>query len=215
MHARFWQFLVLCLMFFPMACRGMDEVYYLPVELSDSAAGDSASYFELVGGMDSSTWRSYTQGRVSFKYPTGWKVREAMSPRGAFFSAVLTDTEKEVITGVAPEDFYTNGGRNNKYAETYKLITVDAYDGYSGKSWADFLRDHYRGIVSEYEPYVIADIPLLDSIRAKRIAGIYRGEPRLFVRSGDRIYDIALFTGGTGSDEARKELYSFLREFSY
>jgi len=96
------------------------------------------------------------------------------------------------------------------------LITVKVDRGYIDLDWNQYFTDTYSGIVESYKSVQLSVIDEKDVVMADQLSGICSGSPRVFVREGDNVYQIALqYSGEMSKQEAESIFYSFLAEFSY
>lgn len=181
--------------------------------------------FQTEETVAASDWQNFSGNSVQFKYPSGWQV-ENISTVGfedRELALRVKNTDKQILLGavVLPADYFkTENGQQvvdaQKYAVNYSLITVEVYRGQSGKSWADFFQKQYPDVVTDFEPMQAAFLPTgLDSVRVTRVSGLYPGKARVFIRKGDRIYDIALLVQGDDALQANRVFNSLLQNFQF
>jgi len=166
---------------------------------------------------DTTGWSVHTGSGIDFLYPADWHA--SVDEYGA--SIIVKDTDKEIVLGSAgPEDFYreTTGGfamNSGKYADKYTAITVDVFSGYANVSWAKFFADKYPEVVREFETFPLYFRPEFEAAQATRISGIFPGDARVFVRSGDIIYDISLNFRGRDEQHSYEIFNAFLEHYNY
>lgn len=168
------------------------------------------------------TWQEYEGENLTFKYPLNWLVEiTAGDIDEAAHYIVLKNTSKDIILGgIAPSDYYLEEEGSKtinlaKYADEYVLITLEIYSGYEGKDWSFFLDDVYSGLITEFEEYKIPANPELQAIVAKRVTGLFSGQPRIFIRQDDNVYDVALQYRKTEKLDAEKVFNTFLQGFNF
>ncbi|MBU1132391.1 hypothetical protein KKC32_04065 [Patescibacteria group bacterium] len=219
----FWSLIFLA------GCRQQKEIEteLLPEagEVKQTRFGDAVAPAALTADtIPADNWLQFSVNRFDFKYPAGWQVELLGNDSGGGkfirYSIRVKDTEKFIAQGgAAPADYFTGESgsvevNSEKYATEFNLISVDVYQT-TVSDWNQFFEEIYSGIVTEHEKLVIPVRKELNAIQAKRVSGIYYGEPRIFVQGSGFIYDIAFFPAGRNQEELKRVFNTFLRWFRF
>ncbi|MFH0988356.1 MAG: hypothetical protein V1763_03210 [Parcubacteria group bacterium] len=175
---------------------------------------------------DLSGWTSYIDRQRHFLLPRSWHFlvqdNDASSPDLPTWSVLIKDTDKPVVLGGAAPDWYYSADDHGRtipndgmYPIRFIAVQVEAYDGWQGKDWSDFFQAAYPSVVRAFAPIDLPFANAPEAVMAVEVAGIWRGEPRLLVRRGGKIYDCALFAPGTDRTVATQIFSAFLANFDY
>ena len=166
---------------------------------------------------DTSDWESFQNDVFSFNFPNDWQVVEISDNQ-----ILVQSTDKKIeLGGVGPDDYYIFENQAikvnvEKYADNYCAIAITLDQGFGDSTWDQYFESKYEGIVVSYENAGLSSIIDNEAIVATEVEGVYSGSPRVFVRQGDNVYQIALYNSGKmKQDQANAIFNSFLAEFDF
>jgi len=192
----------------------------------DNSSVDGSQVFDDVipstKTSSNTAWQSVEAQSFNFAIPENWYLEviepKEKAPNDANFILLIQDTPAEVRMGaLVVEDCEDMDSSNCQYAPDYTAIQIFVYEGEADSatlSWTDFFASYYPE-VQEFESLALTSMEEIDAVRVSKVDGPWLGLRRVFVRSGDRFFDLSLHSTHENTRVVEDIFWNFVVNFNF